>query len=100
CASKLRKSALALPLGSLRLLKSDSLLETSLMIHRSSRYVFIKPFILRKGVVMQKRWMRNAFHFFVATAGLLGSSAIMAETIQPHCAYLPIDITQYGKQPF
>src|SRR5690606_7840891 len=25
---------------------------------------------------------------------------IMAETIQPHCAYLPIDINQYGKQPF
>lgn len=49
---------------------------------------------------MQKRWMQNAFHFFVATAGLLGSSAIMAETIQPHCAYLPIDINQYGKQPF
>lgn len=49
---------------------------------------------------MQKRWMKDAYYFFVATVSLLGSSAVMAADNQPHCAYFPININQYGKQPF
>lgn len=49
---------------------------------------------------MQNQWMKDVHYVLITVILLLSSPVVIAEDIQPHCAYLPININEYGKQPF
>lgn len=49
---------------------------------------------------MRNQWKNNIFNGLILSVLILGSSFAWAGTINPNCAYKPIDINKYGGQPF
>ncbi|MEK7302433.1 MAG: multicopper oxidase domain-containing protein, partial [Pseudomonadota bacterium] len=49
---------------------------------------------------MRNQWRNNIFNGLILSVLILGSSFAWAGTINPNCAYKPIDINKYGGQPF